>query len=228
MSVPVDDDRFGTGGAALPHGGGPVLVAAGTPAAPAAIFLHGRGGSAEDILSLAEPLELGSWTRLAPQAAGRSWYPRSFLSPREANQPGLDSAHAVIESLMARLAALGTPAERVALIGFSQGACLALDHACRFPRRYRAVVAFTGGLIGDAREPFAGAGALASTPISLSAGDPDPHVPWQRVEASARHLTELGALVSLDRYPGAPHAVLPQAIARAKEVLRAGEFVPPS
>ncbi len=185
----------------------------------AVILLHGRGASARDIMSLAPAINLPSLLFVAPHAAGGTWYPQSFLAPISQNQPGIDSAHAVIESLLLQLEQAGIPPTRVALMGFSQGACLTLDHACRFPRRYGAVIACTGGIIGPPGTPFPSAGDLAQTPVFIGANDPDPHVPWARVQQSAEHLRALGGDVDLRRYPGQPHAVLPDEIDAGRELL---------
>jgi phospholipase/carboxylesterase len=205
-----------------PHGGGIVLTAGERerPSA-AAIFLHGRGASAEDILSLAPALAGPGLLALAPQASGHSWYPASFLSPIETNSLGIDSAHGVIESLIASLVGAGIATERIAIVGFSQGACLASDHAYRFPRRYGAIVAFTGGLIGPPETTFPPTGELLGTPVFLGSNDPDPHVPWTRVEKTAEALRAMGASVDLRRYPNRPHAVQPEAIAPVRALLAA-------
>jgi predicted esterase len=226
--------RFDTSAAPAPHGGGLVLVAPrahgnqGESAVAAAIYLHGRGASAQDILSLHDEFATPRLLGFAPEAAGNSWYPYSFLAPIHENAAGIDSAHAVIELLIKQCAARGIPAERVALVGFSQGACLALDHAWRFPRRYGAIIAFTGAIIVDHSDDIVdkigqapASNALAGTPVFLGANDPDPYIPWQRVESSARALTRAGSLVTLRRYPGRPHGVFADEIAEARSLLDA-------
>ncbi len=226
--------RFDTSAAPAPHGGGLVLVAPrahhdqGESAVAAAIYLHGRGASAQDILSLHDEFATPRLLGFAPEAAGNSWYPYSFLAPIHENAAGIDSAHAVIELLIKQCAAQRIPAERVALVGFSQGACLALDHAWRFPRRYGAIIAFTGAIIVDHRDDIGdkigetpASNALAGTPVFLGANDPDPYIPWQRVESSARALTRAGSLVTLRRYPGRPHGVFADEIAQARPLLDA-------
>ncbi len=219
--------RFDTSAAPAPHGGGLVLVAPrahgnqGESAVAAAIYLHGRGASAQDILSLHDEFATPRLLGFAPEAAGNSWYPYSFLAPIHENAAGIDSAHAVIELLIKQCAARGIPAERVALVGFSQGACLALDHAWRFPRRYGAIIAFTGAIIVDKIGETPASNALAGTPVFLGANDPDPYIPWQRVESSARALTRAGSLVTLRRYPGRPHGVFADEIAEARSLLDA-------
>src|SRR5687768_14004713 len=123
-----------------PHAGLPVLTLGPRPenARIAMILAHGRGASAEDILGLAAELNLDDVAYLAPQAAGHTWYPYSFLSEISRNEPGLSSALRLIDSLVASVQRDGT--DRVALLGFSQGACLALEYAARHARRYAAVV----------------------------------------------------------------------------------------
>lgn len=204
-----------------PHGGARLLVGA-TGASPQAalILLHGRGASAEDIASIVPALGVDGFHTIAPDATGSTWYPQSFLAPGDANRAGVDSAHALIESLIAQCAAQGVPPERVALLGFSQGACLTCDHGLRFPRRYGALIAFTGGVIGPLGSRFEPTGDLAGTPVFLGANDPDPHVPWSRVEETAGLFRTMGANVDLRRYPLRPHAVLPEEIEAARSLLR--------
>src|SRR3954453_19428984 len=176
-------------------------------AAATLVLMHGRGGSAEDILSLYADLGLPGLSALAPQAAGNTWYPNSFLAPLEANQPYLDSALRRIESIVADLRARGVPSDRVALLGFSQGACLTLEFTARQPRRYGAVIGLTGGLIGPPGTPRDYPGSLDGTPVFLGTSDPDPHVPFSRGRETEAVLTRMGAAVELRRYPGMPHTV---------------------
>src|SRR5689334_8235491 len=150
-----------------PHSDQPILRV-GPDAASAravAVFLHGRGSSAEQILSLYNELELDDVAALAPQAAGHTWYPQSFLAPIEANQPFLDSALRRVDYVARTIFDAGATADRIALVGFSQGACLASEYIARNPRRYGAAVIFTGGLIGPPGTPREYAGSLEGTPI---------------------------------------------------------------
>jgi predicted esterase len=192
-----------------PHAGQLTLSAGPAPeeAAATLVLLHGRGASAEDVLSLYADLGLPEFGALAPQAAGNTWYPNSFLAPLEANQPYLDSALRRIESIVADLLARGVPSDRVALLGFSQGACLTLEYTARHPRRYGAVIGLTGGLIGPPGTPRDYPGSLDGTPVFLGTSDPDPHVPFARVRETEGVLTRMGAVVELRRYPGMPHTV---------------------
>jgi phospholipase/carboxylesterase len=188
-------------------------------ASAAVILLHGRGGSAEDILSLAPEMYDERFAYLAPQAANHTWYPYSFLAPLEQNEPFLSSALGKLRLVVDEALAAGIARERIFVCGFSQGACLSSEFVARHPARYGGVVAFTGGLIGppdmDLRHP----GSLEGTPVLFSSGDPDPHVPWSRVEASAKQFSAMSAQVRAERYPGRPHTVLPQEIAAARRIL---------
>jgi phospholipase/carboxylesterase len=204
-----------------PHSSQPI-VRAGTAlkhASAALILMHGRGGSAEDILGLGAAVAPEGFALLAPQAAGNTWYPYSFLAPRLQNEPFLSSALARVEAALTMAIDAGIAPERIAFCGFSQGACLATEFVGRHPRRYAGLIAFTGGLIGPLDEPIGLTGNLAGTPILLSSGDPDPHVPWERVQQSANLLTGIGGIVTTRRYADRPHTVLQEEIREGKRLL---------
>jgi predicted esterase len=192
-----------------PHAKQPILRAGPAPedAAATLVMIHGRGAGAESILSLYRPLSIENIAALAPEAAGATWYPHSFLAPLETNQPYLDSALRKIDSIVTDLIAAGVPSERIALLGFSQGACLTSEFVARHPRRYGAVMALTGGLIGPPGTPRDYSGSLGGTPVFLGTSDPDPHVPFERVRETELVLTKLGATVEVRRYPGMPHTI---------------------
>jgi predicted esterase len=185
----------------------------------AMIMLHGRGASAENILSLAEMFAQPDFAYFAPQAAGHTWYPHSFLAPLEANEPYLGSALAAIGDLFDRLAAENFPAQRVALLGFSQGACLSLEYAARFPRKYGAVLALTGGLIGPEGTKRDYPGSLDGTPVFIGCSDVDAHVPLARVKESTKILSSMGAQVSERIYPGMGHTINDDEIANVRRHL---------
>lgn len=207
--------------AAGAHTGQPLVFAGAAlkGATGALLLLHGRGASAEDILGLGEAIAPPTVALAAPQAAGHTWYPYSFLAPRRENEPYLSSALGRIQAAVEELEAAGIPAERIALVGFSQGACLATEFVARHPRRYAALVALTGGLIGPPGAPLAVDGRLDGLPALFSSGDPDPHVPFARVEQSAELLREAGAQVTVNRYPGRVHTVLAEEAANARALL---------
>ena len=205
-----------------PHASQPILTAGPPPeqAAGAIVMVHGRGASAEDILSLNDELGAEQFAALAPQAAGHAWYPQSFLAPLEKNQPYLDSALARLESIVADLQRRGVRSERVVLLGFSQGACLCSEFAARHPRRYGGIIALTGGLIGPPGTPREYPGSLGGTPVFLGANDPDPHVPFERVKETEAVLTHMGAEVELRRYPGMPHTINQDEIDACRALLK--------
>ena len=204
-----------------PHASQPLRTAGPQPenADATLVLVHGRGATAESILALYDQLDLPRCAALAPQAAGHSWYPHSFLAPLESNQPYLDSAILRLETIVSNLIARKIPGERIAVLGFSQGACLATEFAARHPRRYRAIFGLTGGLIGPPGTPRNYAGSLAGTPVFLGSGDPDPHVPFARVEETRQVLTSMGAKVDLRRYPGMSHGVNQDELATVREML---------
>ena len=199
-----------------PHAAESPLIAGRRPeeAGAALILVHGRGGSAEDILGLAEAIDARDLALIAPRAAGHTWYPQSFLAPVEANEPGRSSGLSVLDSIVQDLGTSGIASESVILAGFSQGACLTLEFVARHPRRYGGVAGLTGGLIGPPGSLGAYQGSLDGTPVFLGSGDPDPHVPWLRVEETGAVLSELGAEVELERYPGRPHSISRDELAR--------------
>jgi len=192
-----------------PHAGQPVLRA-GSPVADArlvAIMIHGRGASAENILQLAREFHAADIAYLAPQAAGSTWYPYSFLSPIEQNEPGISSGLRVIERLIADVTRQGIQPERIVLMGFSQGACLSLEFAARHPRQYAAIVGFSGGVIGPPGTPRDYAGTFDRTPVFLGCSDVDPHIPLERVHETAAVFRGMGASVDERIYPGMGHTV---------------------
>jgi predicted esterase len=204
-----------------PHHGGPVL-AFGRPLEEASgvlILLHGRGDSAAGILGLAEVLDQSHFAYLAPQAAGNTWYPYSFLAPIEDNEPGISSGIAALGAVVESVAAAGLPYERIVVGGFSQGACLATEFVARNARRYGGVLGFSGGLIGPEGAPRDYAGSLNGTPIFLGCSDVDFHIPKERVELTAQVLEKLGARVTMRLYPGMGHTINQDEIDFGRQIL---------
>ena len=210
-----------TGGAADPHHDAAVAEA-GAPlhrAKAAIVMLHGRGANAGDMLSLAEILAQPDLAYLAPQAMGHSWYPYSFLAPIARNEPFLSSAMQLLDRVLRRLGTEGYKPERVVLLGFSQGACLALEYAARHALRYGGLIALSGGLIGPEGTPRDYAGHFASTPVFLGCSDVDPHIPVDRVHETARVLGALGGAVTKRIYPGMGHTINEDEIRQARRLL---------
>jgi predicted esterase len=171
------------------------------------IMVHGRGASADDILSLSAELPHPAVAFLAPQAAGHAWYPRSFLSPLESNEPGISSGMAVLRDIVDQVMRTGIPSERIILLGFSQGACLALEYAARHARRYGGVAGLSGGLIGPEGTPREYGGSLEGTPVFLGCSVQDPHIPESRVRLTQEVFRTLGAEVTMRLYREPGHSV---------------------
>lgn len=204
-----------------PHSNQPI-IAKGAPlkdAAGVVILVHGRGASAADILTLADEMYDPSLAYLAPEAAGHAWYPKSFLAPLEENEPWLSSALKKLKDIVESAVSSGIAVEKIALVGFSQGACLATEFVARNPQKYGGLIAFTGGLIGPPDTRFHYAGKLTNVKVFFGSGDPDPHVPWQRVKESADALSRMGAEVTLRRYPGLPHTISQAEIELARPIV---------
>ncbi|MBI3944130.1 MAG: phospholipase [Chloroflexi bacterium] len=198
-----------TGKAQGPHQGQPVL-STGSPLdqAPAAmVMVHGRGASAQDILTLAAEFNRPEFAYLAPQAAGNTWYPNTFLAPIASNEPGISSGMAAIADVLAQLAAAGLPPERTIMLGFSQGACMCLEFAARHARRYGGVVGLSGGLIGPDGISREYPGNLQSTPVFLGCSDVDFHIPKARVHQTAEVLRRLGGEVTERLYANMGHTI---------------------
>ncbi len=192
-----------------PHANQPIHLLGAPPseAVGAVILLHGRGGSAEDILNLGRAMYHPKLAYLAPSAAGNSWYPYSFLSPREQNEPWLSSALKKVEATIKLANDAGIPTERIVLGGFSQGACLTGEFAATHPARYAGLLVFTGGLIGPPQMALNYSGDLQGTPAFVGSGDTDPHIPWTRAQQTADVLSAMNSHVTLRCYPGRPHTV---------------------
>ena len=183
------------------------------------ILLHGRGGSADDILSLSSHLEVKDFALLAPQATNNTWYPYSFLAPPAQNEPGLSSALNLLKDLLSELYNKGIPAEHIYFAGFSQGACLTLEFVTRNANKYGGVVAFTGGLIGDKIYEENYGGDFQGTPVFIGTSNPDPHVPVERANATADLLKKMNASVTLNIYPNMGHTISQDEIENANRIV---------
>lgn len=173
----------------------------------ALIMLHGRGASAQDILSLSPYLEVKDFALLAPQASNNTWYPLPFLAPPNQNEPWLTSALYLIGEIVHDLKLQGIRDDHIYFLGFSQGACLTLEFTARNARKWGGVVAFTGGLIGDKIYPENYNGDFDQTPIFIGTSDPDPHIPLDRVHASAKIINEMNGMVRTEVYKNMGHTI---------------------
>ncbi len=185
----------------------------------ALIMVHGRGGSAQDILSLSQHLNVKDYALLAPQALNHTWYPFSFIAPVEQNEPWLSSAIEMIEETVKAAVKAGIKPENIYFFGFSQGACLTLEFLARNAQKFGGAAAIIGGVIGDKinRENYKG--DFAGTPVFLGTSNPDFHVPVERVYATANILREMNAEVTEKVYANFGHSINEEEIELANSIL---------
>ena len=208
--------------AVAPHAG-QLVVTMGAPLGEGrvvVIAVHGRCATPGNILDLAPTIGNEHVTFLAPAARGGTWYPLGFMAPIEENEPGVTSAISVVHSLIDEAVAHGVPAERIVLMGFSQGACLSSTAAQRRPARYGGVLVYSGGLIGEPGTQWSADGDFAGTPVFLGCSEIDGHIPADRVRDSAAHLARMGAEVTLRLYPGMEHTINDDEVVFGRELLR--------
>ncbi|MFD3001480.1 alpha/beta hydrolase [Pontibacter toksunensis] len=185
----------------------------------ALILIHGRGATAESILSLSAHLYASDFSLFAPQATNQSWYPYSFMAPASQNQPALDSALELIHKTVTSIKEQGIESRDIFLLGFSQGACLTAEYATRNAQRFGGLLIFTGGLIGQQLDTSNYKGSFDGTPVLITTGDPDPHVPVSRVDETVKIMEEKGAEVTKKIYQGRSHTILQEEIDLAKKIL---------
>ena len=173
----------------------------------AVIMVHGRGATADSILTLAAEFGQPDIAYLAPQAADNTWYPYSFLAPMTQNSPGISSGLMALQNVMDKIEQAGISQEKIVLLGFSQGACLATEFAARNASRYGGVVGLSGGLIGPDDTPRDYEGFMQDTPVFLGCSDIDSHIPVERVHLTAEVFENLGAKVTKRIYEGMGHTV---------------------
>jgi phospholipase/carboxylesterase len=184
-------------------------VTAGAPLSAAEAVLvcvHGRGSSAERIVDLVDDLSRPGVALLAPQADRNTWYPNSFVDPIETNEPRRTSALHAVDRTVTRATESGIPRERILLLGFSQGACVACDYVARTPARYGGLGVLSGGLIGETL-PDDYAGDLERTPVFFGCSEGDPWIPEERVHESAAVFEDLNADVTARIYDGDDHLI---------------------
>ncbi len=197
-------------------------MTAGDPLAEARaamVMVHGRGATAESILTLASALAVEGFVFLAPQARGNTWYPNSFLAPIPSNEPGITSGLQAIADVIAVIESAGIPATRTMILGFSQGACLSLEYTARNARRFGGIACLSGGLIGPEGTPRNYDGSYDGTPAFLGCSDIDGHIPATRVMESADLLNRMGARAVAKLYPGMGHLVNDDEIAHVRAMM---------
>jgi phospholipase/carboxylesterase len=187
-------------------------------ASKAILLLHGRGATAGDIIPLANEFCDEDFYIAAPQAAGNTWYPYSFMTQEQRNQPWLDSAVKTGIRLIDETASV-IGIENIYLMGFSQGACLTLEVVAQHANKYKGVAAFTGGLIGEVIDVRKYKGNFNGAKIFIGNSDNDPHVPLARSQESKIVLEQMGADVTLNVYPGMPHTITISEINAVKDLM---------
>ena len=185
----------------------------------ALLMLHGRGASAEDILSIAAYLNVADYALVAPQAPGNTWYPYSFLAPPQQNEPFLSFALSLINETFDKIIAGGITTNNIYFLGFSQGACLTLEFVARNAKQYGGIVAFTGGVIGDKIYSENYKGDFADTPVFIGTSNPDPHVPVERVYATTNILRSMNAVVTEKVYDNMGHTINKDEIIQANKLV---------
>jgi len=198
---------------ALRRAGAPPARARGT-----VLLLHGRGATAESMLPLADVVAMPDLCYLAPQAEGYTWYPQSFMAPTAANEPYLTRALDRVAAIIADLLGAGVEAQGLAIVGFSQGACLASETVLRNPRPYGFVGVLSGGAIGPPGTARDYPGSLAGARVFLGCADQDAHIPLARVRETTAVFTRMEASVTERIYPGSFHGINDDEVAH----LRAG------
>ncbi|MGB7528115.1 alpha/beta hydrolase [Sphingobacterium cellulitidis] len=173
----------------------------------ALIMIHGRGGSARDIMGLSEYLNVQDYLLIGPEADQNTWYPNSFIAPVSSNQPKLDIALELIQQAVDLAKSKGITTDNIYILGFSQGACLTLEYSTRNAMKYGGIIAFTGGLIGEELNLENYSGDFEGTKVFIGTSDPDFHVPVERVQESSKLMEKLGAVVNEKIYPNMGHTI---------------------
>lgn len=198
------------------------IVTTGVPLADAnkvLIMIHGRGAGAQDILSIANYLDTDGFAFVAPQATGNTWYPLSFLANPEDNEPHLTNSINTLDNIVSEIEKQGINKDKIYFLGFSQGACLAVEYTARNASKYGGIVLFTGGLIGDKIYTENYNGNFNGTPVFIGTSNPDFHVPVQRVNDTATLLKEMGAHVTVKVYDNMPHTIVQDEIDLANQLI---------
>lgn len=192
---------------------------------PVVVMLHGRNAGPENIRDLIPRLARPQFEYLAPAAPNRTWYPYSFMADIKSNEPFLSNALAQVRNVVDDAIASGVPRDRIVLLGFSQGACLATEFMIRNASRFGGLIAFSGGAIGPPGTTWATKGSdgaekdFGGMPIFFGCSDVDAHVPADRVRESAAVCERMGASVTTKIYPGMGHLINDDEITHAQELL---------
>lgn len=193
-----------------PHADEPIATAGAPPQAAqaGAVLLHGRGDSPAGILQLVDDIYHRGIHYVAPAAAGRVWFPGRFTDPlTDRRNAYLESALGQVATALDLMRGIGVSPDKVVVVGFSQGAAIALEFVTRRARRYGGIAALAGGLLGPTADLTPRKGCLEGTPSFCGVGADDPHVSTAHVEASVSILAAMGAETTTETYPGLEHAI---------------------
>jgi phospholipase/carboxylesterase len=184
------------------------------------LSLHGRNQSPETILEVADRIGLEGVHYAAPQAFQNSWYPEGFMAPIEKNEPNLTYAVDVCKAIVEQWTEKNVPKEKVVLMGFSQGACLAAEFAIRHPQQYGGILIFTGGLIGPEGTNWPIKESFDGTSVFLGTSDVDEWIPVERVHESEAMFIQMGAKTDKRVYKGMGHLVNDEEIDAAQMMIK--------
>ncbi|MGZ3845892.1 MAG: alpha/beta hydrolase [Flavisolibacter sp.] len=186
----------------------------------AIVIVHGRGDPSDKMLVLSKEIVKDPLMAVVfPKATNNTWYPKSFLAPLEENQPWLDSALENLHKVITHIKANGISEENIFLFGFSQGACLSFEYACRHATRYSGIIILSGGLIGPAIDKSNYTGNFTGTSIFMGCSDNDSHIPLQRLHESKSVALQMGAEVDLEVYPGMGHLISGHEINKVRSMI---------
>jgi phospholipase/carboxylesterase len=202
---------------ANPHLTTETLTAGNPEAAIAAVLLHGRDQDAEWMLDVARRIDLhDSVSYVLPRAADRSWYPGRFYDPMEDNEPWLGWS---LEAIEAAVAATARPLTHVALVGFSQGACILAEHLARRPEPYGATAVLTGALFGTPDLERVPVGSLDGLPMFFGIAEKDDWIPIEAVRDTVAAFRRAGARCELRVYDDEEHGVNDDEVAAVRGLL---------
>lgn len=187
-----------------------------TNTSPIVIALHGRGARADSFARLTEGLRLpvrfvvGRGPLPWGSTGGRQWFGPRKSAPLEGLEQRVQDLAVLVDQLKERYPGAPKPM----LLGFSQGAMLALQAIAKNPELYSGVVALSGAL----PRPEAGVQAPGPVPMILTAGRFDTIVPPESTRAAEKRLRELGHTPELIEFEGA-HSVARELLPRIRDFL---------
>jgi phospholipase/carboxylesterase len=204
---------------ANPHLTTDTLTAGNAEAAIAAVLLHGRDLDPEWMLDVVARIDLDAQVAyVLPRAADRSWYPGRFYDPMEDNEPCLGWSLEAIEAAVQQARGGGRSLPAIALVGFSQGACIVAEHLARRPQPYGAAAILTGALFGTAADRLP-VGSLGGLPMFFGIADDDDWIPIDAVRGTVAAFQRAGARCDLHVYDNQEHGINDDEIVAVRSLL---------